>query len=367
MAEKVAEKPKKERLIGLDIIRFLAIIFVFMTHSMAYKMNLETDLLSTKWIFEVIQRFITLSCVPLFILLTGFLNNKDKPDAKYYKSIIPLVLSYVLISVVELVGTKLFVFENGTIKYVAEGLANINLPLEITKIFNFTQNSYAWYFEMYIGLFLLIPFLNIMWNNLKTNKEKVILVVSCCFLSLLPKTLESFRIPALMDTEIGGWLDVLPDFWKITHPLAYFFIGKLIRDLKPNYNYLIRILTVIVAVAIPVLCCYFTTKSTGEYAWYMFNGFGTITNAFVASSIFILFYDIKFKIPAVSQIISQISICSFEMYLLSSIFDKIYYNTLTELMWLQIVLLVVVSTYICARIWITVRDLIFGRIWKSPI
>ena len=376
-----ANTTKKERLMGLDIIRAIAIIFVFITHGITYKGLLDQNVLSTEWTAILIIRFIALSCVPLFILLTGYLNNKKEISFKYYKAIIPLLLSYFLITFIELFGMNAFTINkvddfsafsgdsivavsNTVVQFTPEKIAEINWPVNLTKVFNFTENSYAWYFEMYIGLFLLIPFLNIMWDNLKGKKERIILIATCCFLSLIPKIFESFRFANLNEGELAGWLDVLPDFWKITHPLAYFFIGKYIKEYQPNIKMIFRILLFIVAVSIPVVCCWFASKNDNAYAWYMFNGFGTITNAFVATTIFLLFYNIKKKIPAISQVISQISICTFEMYLFSSIFDKIYYSIFAEKSLFLIVLMVLVSTYICAKIWILLRDLIFKKLLR---
>jgi len=299
-----------------------------------------------------------------------------------------LLLSYFLISFIELFGINMFTVSNintanlasgdsivamdkaiitindTAVLYTPENLEKVEWPAHITKVFNFTENSYAWYFEMYIGLFLLIPFLNILWDSIGTKKNRIILIVTCCLLSLIPKIFEGFRFEALNASDLTGWLDILPDYWKITHPLAYFFIGKYIKEYMPNINILVRVFLFLIAVSIPVLCCYFASKSINSYAWYMFNGFGTITNAFVATTIFLLFFKIKKKIPIIAQIISQIAICSFEMYLFSSIFDKIYYTLFAEKNLFFVVLMTLLSTYICARIWITIRDLLFKKLLK---
>ena len=372
-------KEPKKRLIGLDIIRALAILFVFITHGITYKGILDTNVLSKEWSIFLVVRFIALCCVPLFIMLTGYLNNKKEISTKYYKGIIPLLISYFVISFIELFGMNMvsitdkaqivseskIVINDTVIQILPEKLHNIDWPVELTKIFNFTENSYAWYFEMYIGLFLLIPFLNILWDGLKSKKERLALVISLCFLSLVPKIFEGFKFECLNRDTLTGWLDVLPDYWKIVHPLAYFYIGKMIKEYQPHLKILLRLLLFIIAVSIPVLSCYFTSKSIGGYAWYMFNGFGTITNAFVALSVFLLFYDIKREIPVLSFLISQIAICSFDMYLFSSIFDKINYNALyTEKPLFFVVFMTLICTYICARIWITIRDLIFKKFIK---
>lgn len=352
---------KKERQIGLDIIRVLALLLVFVTHGIEYKKVLDQSVLSFEWCEWLYIRFIALSCVPLFIILTGFLNNHTEISWKYYKKIIPLLLSFFLISFLELFCINTFSVENGVLSFTTERLSQINYPVEIVRIFNFTENSYAWYFEMYIGLFLLIPFLNILWDNLKNKKERNVLLATVAFLSLIPKVIESFRFEWLNASDLAGWLDVLPDYWKIVHPLAYFFIGKYIKEYRPNPNVLIKIGAFLVASLIPTAICYLVSKHNNAYAWYICNGFGTITNAFVATTIFIMFYTVKFKVPVLSAVITQISICSFEMYLFSSIFDKLYYYTFEKYNMFAIIGMTLVSTYIVSRIWITLRDLVFKK------
>ena len=117
----------------------------------------------------------------MFILLTGFLNNKKEISWKYYRGLIPLLLSYFLISFIELFGINMFTvtkintvdissgdsivaMDNRVITvgetavlYTPENLEKVEWPAHITKVFNFTENSYAWYFEMYIGLFFKYP------------------------------------------------------------------------------------------------------------------------------------------------------------------------------------------------------------------
>ena len=66
-----------------------------------------------------------------------------------------------------------------------------------------------------------------------------------------------------------------------------------------------------IALSIPCTFCYIYSTST-EYAWYIFNGFEAITNAFTAVAIFLMFYDFDKKLPVLGKIISEISI--FQQY-----------------------------------------------------
>lgn len=328
-------KEEKKREIGLDIIRTIAIFCVFTIHSIAYKGVLGAEQLSFKWTIFMIIRFFAMIAVPLFLLLTGYLNNKKDITKKYYKGIIPLILSYLFVSITEIISTA--IFTNTDIKF---GNAVIN-------ILNFSANSYAWYFEMYIGLFLLIPFLNKLYDTLKNSKEKFVLVISLVFLTFIPQVVKTFYVAEKA-------LDITPDYWQIIYPITYFYIGKLIRDFKPNLKMVYRVLFFIVALSIPCVSCYILSTPI-EYAWYAFNGFEALPTALVAIAVFLLFYDFKYKIPVLGRLISEISICSFEMYLFSSIWDKYFYNNYTYNM-IIIIPLVAICSYFSAKIWILARN-----------
>ena len=47
-------------------------------------------------------------------------------------------------------------------------------------------NQYSWYVNMYIGLYLLIPFLNLLWNNIEDKSGHFILVVILVIMTIAP-------------------------------------------------------------------------------------------------------------------------------------------------------------------------------------
>ena len=102
--------------------------------------------------------------VPLFLLLTGYLMRKKELSKKYYSGIKKTLSIYILASLACLIYKVLFLNMN----YSLFGI--------IKDILGFSLAKYSWYIEMYIGLFLLIPFLNLIYNNLKTKKEKQTLI-----------------------------------------------------------------------------------------------------------------------------------------------------------------------------------------------
>ena len=60
----------------------------------------------------------------------------------------------------------------------------------------------------------------------------------------------------------------------------------------------------------------------GSYAWYMMNGFASVTAAFSGVAYFLLLYDLPVRGKPLRFVLTEISVCSFEMYLFSYITDQ---------------------------------------------
>ena len=90
---------------------------------------------------------------------------------------------------------------------------NINIINSIIYIFNFTACPNAWYLEMYIGLFLLIPFLNIIYNNIQEKKYKDILIIVLLLLTSLEALTTALKIQDIN-------LNIFPDYWTIIYPIT---------------------------------------------------------------------------------------------------------------------------------------------------
>lgn len=321
---------KKQRLFGPDIVRVIAVCLVLTTHSLAYIKPFTRNVLSFKWTVYIIMRFTALSCVPLFILLTGFFMNTKKLSKSYYRGIIRVLISYVVISVLSIAADILI------------GERSFTVLGAIMSIFNFTANGYAWYVEMYIGLFLLIPFLNLVFSAL-SRKQKHILILSLAFLSFLPPAVKSFTI-----SEIK--LDIVPDYWEIIYPIAYYYIGAYISEYRPKLKKIISFLLVLAAIILPCsLCWIYSAKDGGVYAWYMMNGFGCLTTALIAVTIFLFLYDVDIRFRPATLVITEISLCSFEIYLFSYIIDKIIYERINLTLPLMVIISLALS-YICAKV-----------------
>lgn len=319
----------KVRSTGLDIVRTIAILLVFLTHSLTYTVNFEINIHTFEWIVCVFLHFISIACVPLFLLLSGYLCRNKKLSGKYFFGIIPVVLSYIIIAAASVLLTNY------------GGRTAHNFAFGVRAIFDFSAIDYAWYVEMYIGLFLLIPFLNIMYNGLDSRKNKLVAIaVLICMTGIIP-LFESLR-------PDGVTLRIIPDYWKSIYPVTYYLIGAFISEYRPKINKPLMLLITCISVFVPFVPCVLTSSVQTGYAWYVCNGFECITTAAIAVCIFLLFYDVDLpKVP--SLIFKEISVCSFEMYLWSYCTDLWLYSKFAYSMPLMI-LTVLGITYILARI-----------------
>jgi len=319
----------KQRSSGLDIIRTLAVLFVMTTHAIAYLGPMEVGVHSLKWTVYLFIRFTAISSVPLFILLTGYLNRKKQLTRGYFRGILPVIISYIVIAALSVLYTNHI------------GQTNSDLFWGIRSVFDFSAHGYAWYVEMYIGLFLLIPFLNILFQALGTFRKRMVLCIILCFMTNLPAAVESFRIS-------GASLDIIPEYWEAMYPLSYYFIGSMIGEYQPKIKKAVSIPLAATAILIPVGLCWLYSSPEVGYAWYMMNGFSCITTGAMAATIFLVFYDVDLPKP-LAFIFREFSVCSFEMYLFSYIADLWLYSR-TRYFMPAMVLTVFALSYVMARI-----------------
>lgn len=117
--------------------------------------------------------------VPWFLMLTGFLNRNKTVNRDYYKGCIRVLVSYVFFSVVTILFRKYYLMEE--LSWIEWG----------KKILDFTAIPYAWYIEMWIGLFLLTPFLNMLYKAIPTQRQKKMLLLTLLLLVAVAFTLNT--------------------------------------------------------------------------------------------------------------------------------------------------------------------------------
>ncbi len=310
-----------QRDINLDIIRIVAFIFVPGVHFFLHNGYYSNTVDSPKMIIMTFMRTLFLLCIPLFLLLTGYLqgNKKIEPCKKYYLKITKFLVPYLIIMTMDLIYIlKVLGWKYSIREYVE----------------NFTSYThYSWYVEMYIGLFLLIPFLNMIWQNTTTKKQEYFLIATLFVLTILPTFFNAYEF----DAADGRWFaagnkdywKLFPGWWTGSYPICYYFVGAFLARhkndfrIKPIYALLIFLACWGIFGTYVVARCYNGTASV--FNWTNYNSVGIFL---MGVTLFIFLNSISFKkVPVfVSRSLGRLSDLTFGAYLCSWMLDQYIYS-----------------------------------------
>lgn len=290
------EQKSKKHILGLDIIRILAMILVVSVHATTFNhwADIRHDISLINFI-ATFGRYLSFACVPLFIVLTGFLSKEKTISRNYYQKIIRVLLEFTLSSI--LVG--LF-----RIFYLDEVFSFSSFLKSLTT---FSLAPYAWYINMYVGLFLFAPFLNLCYNSLPSKTMKTFFLAILVGILSLPSTI-----------EFCAW-----NYWIVAYPIMFYFIGCYLKefDLTIKKPYLILLLL------ITILCS--TMISMFDIPFLKVENHNNIFCVITTVLIFKLLQSIDFKkyniaTNITTRMIRTISNASMSFFLVSYIFDQFF-------------------------------------------
>ena len=277
--------------LGIDIIKTLAISFVIGVHFFLNTRYYTTNLDNTNLFFQTYIQQIFLSCIPLFLMATGYLNNNTKITFNYFKKIIPIIIIYFIYSIPALIYRC-------SINEIP-----FDIKLWIEQIFSFKGHRYSWYINLYFGLFLLIPFFNKLYISLNNKKEKLILIILLLFLTTL---------------------ECVPNYWAKLYPLAYFYIGKFIRDFEPRIGNK-KAIFYFLAIILIETTIEFLVASNGRYTHY-YNDYSSIFRAIQSTLLFLICYNKNINNTFIKKTIINISSSTLDIYLASFLTDRLLYK-----------------------------------------
>ncbi len=301
-----------------DLIRCVAVFSVLSVHFLL-NTGFYSEPTNRPDIFCLcVYRALFMTCVPMFMVLTGYLMLNKTLNRRYYKGLWKTIEIYLLASVACLLFKK-FVLNNG-----------VTLKTAILDILDFDAANYAWYIEMYCGLFLIIPFLNLAYHGLKSQREKQVLVLTMMALTFLPKLLNifNFRTPGWWSSpSVSKKYDPLvPGFFTAMYPITYYFIGAYLREYGLKLKKWLNLVLLIAAVLLFGWYNYYRSDG-GAFIWgknSQWGGENLITTVLLFT--LLLHLDVKQWPRIVKKILTYISGISLGLYLISWIFDRVVYD-----------------------------------------
>jgi len=195
---------EKKRLFGPDAVRAAAALLVIAEHFFLNTHYYDVPLIGPTMALCTWLRMLFMSCTPMFMMLTGWLCIRKMWKKGYLRGLLPVLAVWLLSSFLCLLFRRYWMKEP------------ITMASAILSVLDFTAVPYGWYVEMYLGLFLLMPFLNAAWDAVDRTGRRNLL------LALLTLTL----IPGV----INHYHQVLPDWWSGLYPVAYYVLGAWLKE-----------------------------------------------------------------------------------------------------------------------------------------
>lgn len=291
------EISSQKRSVGLDIVRTIACVTVIISHFFLFtKFN--------KVPFEGISLYLQgmLNSLPigsdLYMMLTGFLCMNKVFGKSFYKSGLKVVISYVFISLLTIAVNRYYF---GMDMSWSKGLMGI---------LSFSTIPYAWYIEMWIGLFLLSPFFNILYKAIPSKRQKQAIILILFFLTALP------------DFGNRYGLYIFPAYWEDFYPLMFYLIGCYIREYQPNISK--WKLAVFALVLVNIAPLFNLIISHDDYIHIIGDRNGIVLIP-LSVTIFLMFYNVSIKSEIGKTCLKGISLRSLDIFLCSAVFDHAIY------------------------------------------
>lgn len=287
----------KVRLSGLDIVRTIACVSVIASHFFLFSDFQKVPFDSPGMFFQGMLSSLMIGS-DLYMILTGYLCMNKTFGKNFYLGGIKVLLSYVFFSLLTII-LCVYVFHNG-----------MTWKSGLLGILGFNTIPYAWYIEMWIGLYLLVPFLNIWYKAIPSKRYKLILIL---FLFLL-------TAPADFLNRYG--LHLWPGFWKNIFPLMFYFIGCYLREYQPNFN---RLILGVLILGLLLVGPVFNSFVNHPTYMYIIGGRSGIIVVPLAILIFACFYNYNLKNNICKFVFKAISLRSLDIFLCSATLDSLLY------------------------------------------
>lgn len=357
--------------IGLDVTRILAFVSVVCTHFFLRTDFYATDIVGSRMYVMTGMRTLFVICVPLFLLLTGYLSSgktidlEPRPLLGYYRRLVPILLTYALSTLLVILAVE----EHSTFREI------------LFNILDYRQ--YSWYINMYIGLALMIPVLNVLWHGLKTRRQQAAVVVVFLVLTVLPSVVNIYDL----DTP-GAWrqpwstttyTQIVPDWWQGVYPVTYYFLGAYLHenvDMKALSTWKLALALLLTVTGFTLYNIW--RSGGGTFVNDTWSDWGSAQNTVDAVLAFLLVNSIRYpgRSAAVRKVLAYVSKITLGAYLLTWIPDVLFYpklNAAVPEQWMRLnyfplmVGLTVVVSLLLAVVVQTVVQLLMklGRIGKK--
>lgn len=349
---------RKERNIGIDLLRIVSMCMIIMIHMNGYgKASENIDAFSLRYFSAQMLSFLITCSVNCYALISGFVNCAKTEEKNRFHNFLRLWCRVLFYSVV--------------IMFIFKGL----YPSEITirqmlEAFFPAMSMQYWYFTFYIPVWVLSPYLNaLLWEKDIISMRKLIASLFILF---------TF-IPWIFQTDWFGLNGGFSPFWLIILYLFGMWIRKEL-DCKESWfrhckkRYLLLGVCVLIMIQMAIRFGLDRIGAMVDTENILMHDFSSYTSPFVVAEavmLTFLFARLKFSTDKTRTMIDKMSAASFGVYLIHDnqfIRDYIMMDKLTGIGQLNSIFYLVamvgggIGIYVCCSMVELLRGWIFRKI-----
>lgn len=266
-----------ERYFSSDFVRFLCIIFMIAGHALNYNGSMEHTIGQYPMFWWIVLKTVLMFSATTLIISTGYLMGERLPNKRHYIKIIKIIIIYVMTAII------VFIFE----KYYFG--VDRNFLKIFTDIFAFEGMSYAWFLKMYICLYLVIPFINILYKKLD-KKQKKFLILILMYITVIPIFFSEISFVIGRDLKI-------PDFFIEIYPIMLYLMGLYIKEYDLKMKVPVSLALIAATIMLISISDYYEFYGISPHYFAGFISFRAMSfqNIILSLLIFIAIKDINFN------------------------------------------------------------------------
>lgn len=309
---------EKQKRVDLDLIKCCAIIFVITVHGLSYTGFYELSEPSILLFVGHLIRCVTIICVPLFLIITGYLSAEKRYtfDFNYFKKLFRLIIIYIICAVICSIP-----------RFIRGELRGFLIAL-----FEFKAAPYAWYLAMYLGLYFMIPFLNefLLDKNVEGGKQLFVLMG----LVVLPTITNNFDFssPEWWNGSKEQASQMLPNYWDELYPIMYYMIGAYLKRNNVIANGLKNKKLIFGGMLLGFSVINYFKNFGNAFSWDWATSYGGYQCLIISVMFFCLLVGTDIKCRRIVYAIHSIARYSFGMYLISWPIDIVIYKILSTVL-----------------------------------
>jgi len=286
----------------IDVLRVLACFLVIVNHTDSWIFTVTVPTPCPTWYVSLTYFFISKIAVPIFVMISGY-TMLDKIDSykKVGQRVIRMVIALYLFSLLYYLG-----------QYQVGARAFITVKDFVFSVFQYSLTSAYWYMYMYIGLLVMLPFLQKMVANL--SKKDVQIFICLCLLITGVWPMVEHLFPILTYSK-------LVDFAIFDSFVGILMIGYYMKKyVTPSKKKLIAsVITFVVCLTFNVLMTRREYDLMGGHDYLFYDDRVYLPIVLCSASVFYMAMHLKVD-GLFAKIAKIVGGCSFGIYLLADFF-----------------------------------------------